>query len=88
MKWISVLDGMPEHEEEILFLELISSQFVNHGYYDEKNNWWITFSGDKRSGKRITHWMYIPELPSVDDCWEIKETIYNNLTIEVGHDNY
>jgi hypothetical protein len=73
MTWINVFDEMPENNNEIMFLELVHNQYVHHGYYD--GQWHSMTNKMNIKDSRVTHWMRIPALPTVDECWAVREEL-------------
>lgn len=66
-EWISVNDRMPRHNRGVLTFTPkmampIAVDWYN-GYYGEDDNEW--YEG-WNSGREITHWMPLPEIPKVD----------------------
>ncbi len=64
MKWISVEDRLPETEVEVLVIATMGNQ--RDVFFDVlyPHGWGWT---DELDDFSVTHWMYLPEIPSGDE---------------------
>jgi hypothetical protein len=59
MEWISVEDGLPDYDTNVLVYWLSGNQSVLFFWADKWDNLSIAMGGDDH----ITHWMPLPEPP-------------------------
>ena len=69
-EWISVNERLPELGPVLVcFLEPFFGSFskvLEVGYYEESDNeWFFWLSGTKIVGGGVTHWMPLPEAPTL-----------------------
>lgn len=62
MKWINVENGLPEHQETVLFFDGYCQE-VCIGWYNRKTNTW---NEDRRFGQDVKYWMPLPEKPKTE----------------------
>ena len=66
MKWISVKDRMPDHNNEVLVyapeLDIIGPELIGN-YFDDDETWTAYDFHETNMNAKVTHWMPLPNPP-------------------------
>lgn len=63
-EWISVKDRLPENKQEVLVYDDDFMEMMVCRYEDDQWNYYFMLKNTSLQIMKVTHWMYLPELPS------------------------
>lgn len=90
MKWISVKDKMPQHDQDVLVLTTEEDIYVSIFFNDPDEGFYVPCNLKcslcnhffNLTTNNVTHWMSLPNTPKDKYCFELKNSWNVDLIVE------